>query len=310
VHAPTVAKRETDRQSTVGGIRLTHGDKLLYPAEKLTKQEVAEYLEAVAERMLVHLADRPLSLLRCPDGVGKQCFFQRHAGAGMPKDFRRLPATDKEGKEVEYLYIADAEGLIAAAQFDVLEFHIWGAHADDISRPDRIVLDLDPDPSVSFPAVREAAGHVRSALEALALASFAMLTGGKGVHVVAPIERHHPWPVVKAFTKALAERFAAEAPERFVATMRKARRAGRIFIDHFRNEHTASSIAPYSPRARASASIAWPVAWNELMRIESADEIKLRTATERLGRPDPWSEYPSTRQKLTVSALHALNVSE
>ena len=297
-----------ENDASVGGVRLTHPDKILYPAQKLTKRDVALYLEAASRRLLPHLADRPLSLLRCPDGVAKQGFFQRHAGGGLPKAIRRVPVIDKDGKQVEYLYIADKAGLLAAAQFDVLEFHIWGVHVDDVDRPDRIVFDLDPDPAMGFPTVREAADHVRAALDALGVASFAMLTGGKGVHVVAPITRRHPWPIVKEFAKALAERFATEVPELYVATMSKARRTGRIFIDHFRNERTASAIAPYSPRGRPGAAVAWPVTWQELASVTSADEVSLATAMQRLAAPDPWDGYNTAKQNLTAAALRSLGV--
>jgi bifunctional non-homologous end joining protein LigD len=300
--------QHVENDASVGGVRLTHPDKILYPAQKLTKRDVALYLEAASGRLLPHLADRPLSLLRCPDGVAKQGFFQRHAGAGLPKAIRRVPVIDKDGKQVEYLYIADKAGLLAAAQFDVLEFHIWGVHVDDVDRPDRIVFDLDPDPAIGFPTVREAADHVRAALDALGLASFAMLTGGKGVHVVAPITRRHPWPIVKEFARALAERFATEVPELYVATMSRARRTGRIFIDHFRNERTASAIAPYSPRGRPGAAVAWPVTWRELASFTSADEVSLATATQRSAEPDPWDNYNTAKQSLTAAALRSLGV--
>jgi bifunctional non-homologous end joining protein LigD len=292
----------------VGGVRLTHPDKVLYPAEKLTKNDVAEYLLAASERMLPHLANRPVSLLRYPDGMGKPGFFQRHAGPGFPKAIRRFPAEGKGNKKVEYLCIPDLQGLLAAAQVDVLEFHIWGVHADDMQHPDRIVFDLDPDPAVSFEAVRDGASHLRAALEALELASFPMLTGGKGVHVVVPIARRHTWPTVKQFAKGLAERFAEQMPDLYVATMRKSKRKGRIFIDHFRNELTASAVVPYSPRAREGAPVAWPVTWEALAKTKSANVVSLKGAAERLKEPDPWESYARIKQGLTAAALQALAV--
>jgi bifunctional non-homologous end joining protein LigD len=297
-----------DNETKVDGIRLTHPDKVLYPKQKLTKRDLALYLDAAAERMLVHLANRPLSLLRCPDGQAGQCFFQRHAGAGLSDAIRRIDIVDKDGKSEEYLYVGDAPGLVTSAQMGALEFHIWGVHVDDVDRPDRIVFDLDPDPSVAFPVVRQAAADLRSALDALGLASFALLTGGKGVHVVAPIARRHPWPTVKRFAKELAEQFAAQMPDQYVATMSKAKRKGRIFIDHFRNERTASAIAPYSPRAREGAPIAWPVTWEELAKAPSAALVSLETATRRLAEPDPWADYAKTKQSLTAAALKAVGM--
>src|SRR5580658_328260 len=309
------AAANIDDETSIGGVRLTHANKVLYPQQGLTKRDLARYLEAAAGRMLPHLADRPLSLLRCPDGRTGQCFFQRHAGAGMPDAIHRVDIPDKDGrgkdgrgkdgKTQEYLTIADASGLITAAQLGVLEFHIWGAHIDEVERPDRIVFDLDPDPSVAFPAVRDAAQELRAALDAIGLASFAMLTGGKGVHVVAPIARRQTWLTVKRFAQAFAERFAVQQPERYVATMRKARRKGRIFIDYFRNDRTASAIAPYSSRAREGAPVAWPVTWEELAKAPAADTVSLVTAMRRLDEPDPWDGYHKTQQYLTAAALNA-----
>ncbi len=297
-----------ENEFRVEGVRITHPDKVLYPAEKLTKRDVAEYLLAASERMLPHLANRPVSLLRYPDGVGKPGFFQRHAGPGFPKAIRRLPAEGRGNKKVEYLSIPDLRGLLGAAQVDVLEFHIWGVHADDMQHPDRIVFDLDPDPAVAFETVRDGASDLRAALEALELTSFAMLTGGKGVHVVVPIVRRHTWPTVKQFAKALAERFAEQLPDRYVATMRKAKRKGRIFIDHFRNEPTASAVVPYSPRAREGAPVAWPVTWDALAKTESANVVSLKGAGERLKERDPWEGYARVRQGLATGALRALAV--
>jgi bifunctional non-homologous end joining protein LigD len=297
---------QTETATEIAGVRLTHPDKLLYPAQHVSKRDVARYLAAAAERMLPHLANRPLSLVRCPDGAAGKCFFQRHAGAGLTEALHRVPIRDSRGETQDYLAIADVRGLLTAAQLGVLEFHIWGAHADNVERPDRLVFDLDPDPAIDFAAVIDAAQQVRSALDALGLASFALLSGGKGIHVVVPLVRGRNWPDVKRFSKGLAERFAAAAPERYVATMRKARRTGRIFIDHFRNDRSASAIAPYSPRARDGAAVAWPVGWDELPDIASAAEVSIATAMDRLAAPDPWPDYAATRQRLTNAALRAV----
>lgn len=292
------------------GIRLTHPDKVLFAADGITKRDVALYLDAAAGRMLPHLANRPLSLLRHPEGIAHEGFFQRHAGRGTPAAIKRFPATGNHGKAEEFLTISDKQGLLAAAQMGVLEFHIWGVHVDDLERPDRLVFDLDPDPSIGFGPVRDAAADIHAALDALGLVSFALLSGGKGVHVVVPIVRDHPWPTIKRFAKALAERFAEEMPDRYVATMTKARRAGRIFIDHFRNERTASAIAPYSPRARDGAPVAWPVTWPELAHTDSAALVSVRTAVQRLAAPDPWADYSEVRQRLSAKALRALGVKD
>jgi bifunctional non-homologous end joining protein LigD len=298
----------TNETTDLTGVHLTHPDKVLYPARNLTKRDVASYLARVSDRMLPHLVDRLLSLMRYPDGLEHPGFFQRHPGHGMPKTIHPFPIKDANGQDTTYLFIADRAGLLSAAQFDVLEFHIWGVHIDDVDRPDRIVFDLDPDPTVDFVQVREAAEQIRTALQALHLTSFAMLTGGKGVHVVVPILRQYPWSVVSQFAKALSERFAHEEPGRYVATMRKARRKGRIFIDYFRNERAASAIAPYSPRARDTASVAWPVTWRDLAQTDAADAVTVTTALQRLAEPDPWNDYHTMRQHLTAADLRTLNI--
>jgi bifunctional non-homologous end joining protein LigD len=300
------SKSET---ATIAGVRLTHPDKVLYPEQGITKRDLATYLDAAAERMLPYCANRLISLVRCPEGSGGSCFFQRHAGSGLPDALRRMdiPKTDGGGSE-EYLYLSGKAGLVAAAQMGVLELHIWGSRIDDVERPDRIVFDLDPDPSVGFEAVKTAADGFRAALDALGLASFPLLTGGKGVHVVVPIQRRHQWPAVKGFARALAERFAENEPERYVATASKAKRKGRIFIDYLRNDRSATAIAPYSPRARAGAPVAWPVTWDALKKVEAANVVSIEDARRRLDEPDPWDGYAALRQGLTKAALEALGV--
>lgn len=301
--------KHTDSTDPLDGIRLTHPDKVLYPQQGITKRELALYLAAVADRMLPHTARRFISLVRCPQGRARRCFFQRHAGAGLPDAFRRLPVEEKEGDTEEYIYIVDRQGLLAAAQFGVLEIHLWGSRGDRVHYPDRLVFDLDPGPGVDFADVKRAAREMRDALDALKLKSFPLLTGGKGIHVIAPMERRRRWPEVKAFARALAERFAEQDPARFVATMTKSRREGRIFIDYLRNDLSASAIAPWSPRAREGAPVAWPVSWKELDRIPASNSVNIRTAAGQAGRPDPWPDYFDLRQPLRAASLRALGVS-
>jgi bifunctional non-homologous end joining protein LigD len=290
------------------GVRLSHPDKVLYEDQGVTKQDLAAYLHAASERMLPHVARRLVSLVRCPEGAEEKCFFQRHGGAGLNQSFRQLAVREKDGGTDDYLYLTGEEGLIRAAQMGVLELHIWGSMVDDIERPNRIVFDLDPDTSVDFDTVKQAAFRVRDVLDAVGLVSFPLLTGGKGVHVVVPLRRRHEWPVVKGFAKAVAERMTEDAPDRFVATMSKAKRKGRIFIDWLRNERGATAIAPYSPRARKGAPVAWPVSWSGLDEASSASAVLLEGAASRLGEPDPWQDYSGTRQELTKAALAALDV--
>jgi bifunctional non-homologous end joining protein LigD len=302
--AAAMAKDGDDER--VGGVRLTHPEKVLFGPQGITKRDLAKYLEAAAPHMLPHVAGRLASLVRCPQGRARKCFFQRHGSAGFPEQFRLLAVREKDRGKNDYLYLEDTAGLIAAAQVGVLELHIWGSRVDDIERPDRLVFDLDPDPAVDFEKVKEAALHMRDVLGALGLESFALLTGGKGIHVVVPLVRRHGWPTIKAFAKSVADRVVEDGPDHYVATMSKAKRKGRIFIDHFRNERGATAIAPFSPRAREGAPLAWPVAWRALASIRAASQFRLGEADPRSA--DGWGRYGKVHQTLKVASLRALGV--
>ena len=292
----------------VAGVRISHPDRILFPDQGITKIELARYLEAAAEWMMPHLENRLVSLVRCPEGRQKKCFFQRHAGAGLGSGFHELDVKGSKERE-KYLYITDVEGLVSAAQMGVLEFHIWGSRVDDVERPDRIVFDLDPHEDVPFDEVKRAARETRDVLDALGLESFPMLTGGKGIHVVAPLVRRHEWPTVKAFTAAVANRMAEQDPKRYVAKMSKAARKGRIFIDYLRNDRASTAIAPYSPRAREGAPGAWPLSWDELGKASAANAVTVGDALKKR-RSDPWKGYGKLRQSLKASALRALDVED
>jgi bifunctional non-homologous end joining protein LigD len=290
----------------IAGVRLTHPDKQLYPEEHVAKRDLALYYQAVAPRMLPHVSRRLLSVVRCPDGRGEPCFFQRHPFPGSPASILRFKHREKKATP-DYIFIEDIQGLVALAQMGVLEVHVWGSHIDDIDRPDRMVFDLDPAEDVSFAQVKAAALHLREILETAGLASFPLLTGGKGIHVVVPLRPRQGWDVIKAFA-GLAQRLAAEQPDRYVAAMSKAKRAGRIFIDYFRNDKSASAIAPYSPRARHGAPLAWPLGWKVLPRIKSANEIILANFRRRLASADPWRDYAKIDQMIESATLKALDI--
>jgi len=291
----------------IAGVRLTNPDKQLYPDEHVAKRDLALYYEAVAGRMLPHVSRRLLSIVRCPEGRGEPCFFQRHPIPGSLESIHRFKRRDKKG-EPDYIYIEDLQGLIALAQMGVLEIHIWGSHIDDIDRPDRMVFDLDPAEDVPFAEVKAAALHLREILEAVRLTSFPLLTGGKGIHVVVPLRPHHGWDAIKAFAGGLARRMAADQPYRYVATMSKSKREGRIFIDYFRNDKSATAIAPYSTRARPGAPLAWPLSWKALARVRSGDEVTLANFRRRLASADAWADYARTDQALESPALKALGI--
>jgi bifunctional non-homologous end joining protein LigD len=229
-------------------------------------------------------------------------------GAGLQSQFKTMSVELTNAHE-DYIYLHDEAALITAAQMGVLEFHIWGSKIGKIDLPDRMVFDLDPAPELGFGVVSEAAVLMRDALDALGLKSFPLLSGGKGIHVVVPLTPKYPWPVIKQFSRSLAERFAESEPQRFIANMSKAKRKGLIFIDYLRNDRTSTAIAPYSPRARENAPVAWPIDWDELDGFSTSNEIHLKEAKARLEKGAvSWKAYPKTRQTIKQSALRALEV--
>jgi bifunctional non-homologous end joining protein LigD len=302
---PKAKSSSPSTDAKLAGVKLTSPGKVLFNKAKVTKEDLARYLLGVAGRMLPYVAGRPLSLVRCPEGADKECFFQKHTAKGMPKALHAIPIRESDGKVARYLMIDDPEGLIATAQIGGLELHIWGADADEIEHPDRLVFDLDPDTSLTFADVRKAAVDVRKLLEAAHLKSFPLVTGGKGIHVVVPLDASQGWEEVKSFAKGVATRLSESEPQRFTATMSKAKRKGRIFIDWLRNERGATAIAPYSPRARSNASVAMPVSWGELADIDAADAFTIPDAERRvkLQKSDPWKGYFGVRQRIRADAL-------
>jgi len=284
---------------SIAGVRLSHPDRVLYPEQGVSKRELAEYYLAVADRILPHLVNRPVSLVRCPRGQTGECFFQKHASKGFPEELRRVRIRERSGSD-EYVYIDGAPGLVAAAQLGVLELHIWGVHIDSLEKPDRMVFDLDPDPAVGFAEVRKAAAEMRERLGDLGLVSFPMATGGKGVHVVVPLVPDHGWDEIKDFAEAVARSFADKWPDRYLAQASKSARKGKIFIDYLRNARGATAIAPFSSRAREGAPVAWPLNWRQLQRLDNAQPASIATAAKLLRRQksDPWQGYFDVRQEL------------
>jgi bifunctional non-homologous end joining protein LigD len=284
------------------GVRFTNLDRVLFPDENLTKKDLAEYYTAVAESMLPYVVERPLTVVRCPQGHQGQCFFQRHVTASVPKHVHSIPVEEKDGIE-QCLSIRDLSGLMALVQFNSLEIHVWGSRQEDIERPDRIVLDLDPDAAVQWSAVIKAARELRTRLQKMNLESFVRTTGGKGLHLVVPIIPEHDWPTVKRFAKGIADDMAREEPNRFIATASKARRAGKIYVDYLRNERGATAIANYSTRARKGATVATPIRWEELTPRLKPAAFTVLTVPRRLARmsKDPWEGFFTMRQSLPAS---------
>jgi bifunctional non-homologous end joining protein LigD len=283
---------------------LTHPEKILYPEQGITKQELLEYYALVAERMLPHVANRPLTLVRCPNGRGKPCFFQKHPGEGTPAGLRSIAIREKEGKS-PYSVIDDATGLFGLVQLGSLEIHTWGSRADDFEHPDILVFDLDPDPSLDYSAVIAGAHAVRAVFEPAKLETFVKTTGGKGLHVCVPIAPGLSWDEVKAFTGHVAQAMAERAPELYVATQSKARRHGKVFIDYLRNARGATFIAPYSTRARENAPIATPLEWDELSPKLRPDHFNLRNIAQRLAKltHDPFERLARIEQRLPTEGI-------
>src|SRR6185369_506920 len=242
------------------GVRLTHPDRVLFAEQGITKRDLAAYYERIADWILPHIADRPLTLVRCPEGKMKQCFYQKHVTVQFPESVHRVEI-EEDSKTVSYGAIDSPQGLLSLVQMGVLEFHIWGAHVDDVEKPDYVVFALDPDEGLPWKRVTEGATTLRTALDHLGLKSFLKTTGGKGLHVCVPLVRKTGWDEVKAFTKAVAEVVAAHDPQSYTTKLPKASRKGKIFIDYLRNGRGATSIGAYSTRARAGAPVSTPLFW-------------------------------------------------
>lgn len=285
----------------VAGVGLSSPGRVLWEERGVTKRDLAVYWAQVGARALEHMAERPLTLLRCPAGTGEECFYQKRPGAGMPDALPRVEV-EPGNSATSRLSVSRIEHLIALVQLGTLEFHVSNARRDRLGRPDRIVFDLDPGRGVEWNGLQRAALLLRDALDHLGLRSFVRVTGGKGLHVLVPLVRRAEWEEVKRFARAVAETLERAAPDRFVAEMSREKREGRVFVDYLRNDRHATSVASYSPRAREGAPVAVPLSWEE---VESSEQLPRRTVEELLGEgragpePDPWSDVSAVRQSIT-----------
>jgi bifunctional non-homologous end joining protein LigD len=306
IAAPPPAKTATKASSNgVAGIVITHPDRLVFPDSGITKLDLARYYESVAEWMLPEIANRPLSLLRCPDGIAGQCFFQKHFATGV-KALKRVAIQEHHGVG-EYVLVRDVSDLVSLAQEGVVEIHPWGAHADDPEKPDRLIIDLDPDPSVGFASVIASARTVRKLLEQAGLDPFVKTTGGKGLHVVVPLKRRLSWPQLKAFARGVAEALVQGDPSAFTANVAKRERTGKIFVDYLRNDRGSTAVAAYAVRARPGAPVAMPATWEELKPSFDPRRFTLETVPDFLKarRADPWRGI-GIGQSLPSAVLKAL----
>jgi bifunctional non-homologous end joining protein LigD len=265
-------------------VAISSRDRVIFPDSGQTKGDLADYYEAVAAIMLPFAGRRPISLVRCPQGRARKCFFQKHDSGGFGRSVLHVPIAEKDGGTEDYLYVEDATGLLQCVQMGTIEFHGWGSRVADVDLPDRMIFDLDPDEGLDFGDVKDAARDIRDRLADLGLTSFAMLSGGKGVHVVVPLSPGHDWDAHKDFARRFAEALSIAQPDRFTATMSKAKRKGKIFIDWLRNQRGSTAVVPFSARARSGAPVAAPVAWNELAKLDGADAFSIDDAKTLITR--------------------------
>ena len=269
---------------TPAGIPISNRDRVIFPEANLTKGALADYYAAVAPIMLPWAGSRPISLVRCPQGRAKKCFFQKHDAGSFGESVKHVAIVEKDGEAEPYLYMDTADGLLTCVQMGTIEFHGWGARIEDVEKADRLVFDLDPDVGLDFEAVRAAAFQFRDILKSMGLETFPMLTGGKGVHVIAPLTPRAEWPDVKDFAYRLAQAVAQMNPEKFTSALPKAQRKGRIFVDYLRNQRGATAVMPYSARAREGAPVAAPITWKEMETIDKASHFHITDAAELLKR--------------------------
>lgn len=285
------------------GVKLSHPDKVMYAGTRITKAHLAAYYAVVAERILPHIAGHPLSLVRDTNSDLTKTFFQKHQLPGMPKAIKAGELHKLNGKDARILWIDDLAGLLAGVQMNTLEFHVWGSDRHEPDLPDRMVFDIDPDEGLSFIDVKNAAGDIRDILAVLGLQSWPLVSGGKGVHVVVPLLPEADWETVKGFCQGFAELMARTDPHRFVASMSKVRRKGRMFLDYLRNGRGATAICPWSTRARAEGSVAVPVSWEELHALDRPNGFNIFSAAERAGGPNAWAGYFDIEQTLTTKLI-------
>jgi bifunctional non-homologous end joining protein LigD len=293
-------KSAAESSDTIAGVKLSHPEKLLYPEAKLAKRDLARYYESIGDWILPHVTDRPLSLVRCPDGWSGECFYQKHASKSVNPAVTRMVVPEGGGKAT-YLAANSVSALVALTQWGVLELHPWGSRKPRLDRPDRLIFDFDPDDAVGWDELVSAVGVLRTLLSDLGLTGFLKTTGGKGLHVVLPIRATLDWDQAKGFAKAVADLMARTFPDRFLAVMSKSRRKGKIFIDYLRNASGATAIAPYSLRARTNAPVATPIGWDELSKDVRFDHFNLRTVPSRLSalKSDPWGDFLELRQSIS-----------
>ena len=310
---PSVRSRRGGRkegEAEVAGVRLTSPDKVLYPEHGITKLSLARYYEEIADWMLPHVGNRPLTLVRCPSGLPGECFYQKHGDQHFIPEIGRVKIAESDGDVKTYTFVDSVQGLVGMVQMTVLELHTSNARIDDFEKPDRFIMDLDPAPDVSWERVMASALLLREHLEELGLQSWVKTTGGKGLHVVVPVARRHGWDEVKDFSRAVAVDFAGRYPGQYITKSTIAKRKGKIFLDYLRNGRGATAISAFCIRARPSAAVSVPVAWDELTTKLRSDDFRPDAVVARLKKlkRDPWEGFFNTRQSITKKMKDAVRM--
>jgi bifunctional non-homologous end joining protein LigD len=293
----------------VEGVRISHPNRVVFAGQSVTKVELAEYFASIQDWVLPYLANRLLSLVRCPEGALTGCFYQKHLPRSQASGVPRRPFRERKGPK-PYVFVQKIAHVVALVQAGVLEFHVFGSQVADLEHPDLMVFDLDPSPGVAWAEVLRVARALRQRLDDLGLVPFVRLTGGKGVHVVVPLAASTDWDGVKAFAKAVANQLAREDPRRLTAALSKRRRRGKIFIDYLRNSRGATAVACYSPRARPGAPVAVPIRWDELSRAEGGDHYSVVSLPRRLRalRANPWEGFYDSRRPILPAMMRAVGL--
>lgn len=299
-----IIKKARANQAEVAGVSLSNPDRILFPDQGITKLHLAQYYEDIAEWVLPLIANRPLSLVRCPDGRTGECFFQKHPRTVISEAIPRVDIPEKEGTK-PYLYVTALPHLIGLVQAGALELHVWGSRVDKLEQPDQLVFDLDPAANVSLKEIFRVAFELKQRLEDLGLTTFPRVTGGKGLHLVVPLKPKLEWEEAKAFCRAVAQQAASDDKTRLTANMAKSKRHGKTFIDYLRNGRSATAIASYSTRARPGAPVAVPVSWDEVNESLTPNRYTLENLRRRLGalKDDPWREFEDARRPITAKML-------
>jgi bifunctional non-homologous end joining protein LigD len=308
-HATRTRAASGDEVVELLGVRLTHPDRVYYPDLGFTKVDLALYYVSIADAVLPYLDGRPLTLVRCPDGISGETFYQKRAGFWTPPQVRRFAVP---ARSEEHLYVDSVPGLVALAQAGILEIHPWNSRVARLEEPDQVIFDLDPDEALPFSRVTSAARRVRALLSERGLESFVKTTGGKGLHVCVPLVPERGWEELEEFTRAVALRLARDEPESFTANMAKAQRRGKIFVDYLRNVRGANAVGAFSTRARKGAPVSVPVDWDELDRLSGPTDFTVAEVPLRVlgfgsgGAADPWARYHQVQQRVPASLTREL----